>query len=216
MRVKRAYVWEAPMRTAHWVNAAAISFLGFTGLYIGNPFLQAPPGEVFYMATMRFIHFVAAYFLTVFWLVRLYWSFTGNEYSRLRVFFPFARKEGRRAMAENLKFYLFVSKHPPVAVGHTPLGAISYLIVFLLLFVEIITGFALYSHSHHGFFWVFIGGWLLSVISSPMVRFVHHSITWVMILFVIIHIYLAWLNDIVEKNYVVSSIFSGYKGVHED
>ena len=214
--MKSVYVWEAPMRAAHWVNAAAISFLCFTGLYIGNPFLQAPPGEVFYMATMRFIHFVAAYFLTVFWLVRLYWAFAGNEYSRLGVFFPFARKEGRRGMAENLKFYLFISKQPPVAVGHTPLGAISYLVVFLLLLGEIITGFALYSHTHHAFFWTFMGGWLLSVIASPTIRFIHHLIMWILTWFVILHIYLAWLNDIAEKNFVMSSIFSGYKGVHEE
>ena len=43
--LQRVYVWEWPVRFTHWVNAVAIVFLCFTGIYIGTPFIYAPPGE---------------------------------------------------------------------------------------------------------------------------------------------------------------------------
>ena len=86
--MKSEYVWEFPVRLTHWVNFLAIIILTFTGAYIGSPFMQPPPGEHFYMATIRFIHFVAAYAFTLSCLLRVYWAFSGNEYSRWRQFFP--------------------------------------------------------------------------------------------------------------------------------
>jgi Ni/Fe-hydrogenase 1 B-type cytochrome subunit len=39
---------------------------------------------------------------------------------------------------------------------------------------------------------------------------------WLIVAFAVAHIYIAWLNDIAERNGVMSSIFSGYKSSHED
>jgi Ni/Fe-hydrogenase 1 B-type cytochrome subunit len=213
--LKRVYVWEAPMRATHWVNFAVIGTLSFTGLYMGNPFLRTPEGEVFYMATARFTHFLAAYVLTVSWLTRLYWAFAGNGYSRLGVFF-FYNRERRKEMWEDLKFYLFIGRRHPTAVGHTPLGSLAYLFVFLILLGQIITGFSLYAQSHYGLFATLMGGWLPAFVALPTIRLIHHSLMWLLIWFVIMHIYMAWLNDRSNKDFCISSIFTGYKGVYED
>ena len=42
--VHAAYVYEAPVRAWHWINALAIVVLGITGYFIGQP-LWSLPGE---------------------------------------------------------------------------------------------------------------------------------------------------------------------------
>lgn len=213
--LKREYVWEFPVRLTHWLNFLSILTLSFTGVYIGSPFMHSPPGEAFLMATIRFIHFVAAYVFTLSFLLRIYWAFAGNEYSRWKEFFPVTGKR-RREILENVKFYMLLRRTPPPAIGHSATAVLSYLFLFLLFTVEIITGFALYAQSHQGFFWTLMGGWLLSVFSSPTIRLIHHLVMWLILIFAIVHVYIAWLNDIAEKNGVMSSIFSGFKISHED
>ena len=85
----RKYVWQAPVRLSHWVNAFSIAALFLTGLYIANPAL-APNGEAynhFVMGSVRQIHFVAGYFLLFGFLLRIYCFYFGNNYSRSG--FPF-------------------------------------------------------------------------------------------------------------------------------
>ena len=35
--IKSVYVYEAPVRIWHWINAAAITVLALTGYFIGSP-----------------------------------------------------------------------------------------------------------------------------------------------------------------------------------
>ena len=42
--LKSVYVYEAPVRLWHWVNALAITVLCVTGYFIGSP-LPTQPGE---------------------------------------------------------------------------------------------------------------------------------------------------------------------------
>jgi Ni/Fe-hydrogenase 1 B-type cytochrome subunit len=147
--VPRIYLWEFPVRLVHWLNFLSILTLSFTGFYIGSPFLYVLPGEFFAMATMKFIHMVAAYLFTVSCLVRLYWAFVGNEHARGRVFFPFTQKRWKEVM-EFIKYYLFMRKTLPYAPGHTASAALAYLGLFLLYLVEIVSGFSLYSVDGDG------------------------------------------------------------------
>lgn len=96
------------------------------------------------------------------------------------------------------------------------MAALTYLILFFLFLAEILTGFALYAQSHVGQLWKVLGGWLFTFFSAGYVRLFHHSIMWLVILFVAIHFYIAWYDDIREKVGAKSSIFSGYKSVEEE
>jgi Ni,Fe-hydrogenase I cytochrome b subunit len=49
-----------------------------------------------------------------------------------------------------------------------------------------------------------------------MVRLLHHLLTWVFIIFVVIHIYLALRADILERSGTISSIISGGRFVRTD
>ena len=167
------------------------------------------------MAIMRFFHFVAAYVFTLSFLLRIYWAFVGNEYSRWGQFFPIQEKR-RKEIFDHVKFYLLLRKNPPPAVGHSSTAVLSYLVLFFFFLVEIVTGFALHSETHQGFIWTLLGGWSLRVFSSSTLRLFHHAAMWLILAFAVVHVYIAWLNDIAERAGVMSSIFSGYKSPHEE
>lgn len=213
--LKRVYVWEFPVRLTHWINVLSIASLSITGYYIGNPFIHAISTDQYIMGWMRFIHFVAAYLFAASFLIRVYWSMAGNKYASWRVFNPFSAGKFN-GLIEITKFYLFLKKEPPKAVGHTACATYVYLGLFILFIVEILTGFALYSQSHVGFFWKLMGGWMLSLFSVQTLRLYHHLIMWLIIAFSIAHVYLGWLLDRAERSGVMSSIFSGYKTVEEE
>jgi|Deesub1362B_J571_1020462.scaffolds.fasta_scaffold00142_13 Ni/Fe-hydrogenase 1 B-type cytochrome subunit len=210
----RVYVWEFPVRLVHWLNVLAIVTLAVTGLYIGLPFLETNPEHTSYtMGWMRFLHLVAGYLLLMMLIVRLYWAFVGNRYASWRVWFPFTAQQ-RRDFWTALKYYLFISRKPPYAVGHTAVAGFTYLIVYLLLLFQVVSGFALHSQiKHGGFIWTLLGGWLLSVMHVQTIRLLHHLVLYVLAAFVVLHIYVAWYLDTAERNGLMGSIFGGYKFV---
>ncbi|KAF0216099.1 MAG: Ni/Fe-hydrogenase 1 B-type cytochrome [Geobacteraceae bacterium] len=209
------YVWEIPVRVTHWINVLCIITLCFTGLYIGSPKTLALNPSQYIMGWTRFLHFVAGYTFTVSVLARIYWAFVGNEYSRWRVFIPWLTSEGRRRMWEVSRWYVFLSRRLPADVGLNAMAATIYLIVFLLYLFMIVTGFALYvQYDPHSFMHALFG-WLLPIIPAQWLRLTHHLAMWLLIGFVINHIYSAWLVDIRVKGGVISGIFSGYKSVEE-
>jgi len=206
----RIYVWEFPVRLTHWLNVISILTLLFTGFYIGAPFIHAARENQFIMATMRFLHFVAAYVFMACVLVRLYWWFAGNKYARLEQFIP-TSSERRKDLIDTLLFYVFLKKDSTHATGHNALAGLAYFLLFIVFIVEILTGFALYSESHVGAFWTLAGGWLFSIFSTGTVRLVHHLLMWIIVPFTIVHVYLSVMGDLLERNGLIGSMLSGYK-----
>ncbi len=207
------YVWEVPVRVTHWVNVLSIVTLSITGIYIGTAKTLAHEPSQFIMGWIRFIHFVAAYAFSISVASRIYWMFAGNRYASWREFVPFLTREGRRRMLDTLKYYTFIGKKAPHPVGHNTLAGTAYLAVFLLYLVMIGTGFALYSERVPRSFLHKLTGWMFILFSNQGIRLTHHMVMWLLIGFVIHHIYSAWLMDVKERGGVMSSIFSGYKAV---
>jgi Ni/Fe-hydrogenase 1 B-type cytochrome subunit len=227
--MKQVYVWEFPVRLTHWLLAASIFVLSLTGFYIGAPFIygtdwqavgfvQGPNGyevlgndAVLIMAWVRFVHFVAAFIFSTAFLVRLYWWFAGNQYARYDQFIPTNMERVKNCVDTGL-FYAFCKKTLPHSPGHTGLAGLSYTFLFLLYITEIITGSAMLYLAHGGgtIFWL-LGGWSLAIMSVGYLRLIHHLAMWVIAVIVVAHIYIGWHNDLVERNGLISSIFSGYK-----
>ena len=208
--LKRVYVWEFPVRLSHWVNVLAILALSITGYYIGAPFIQAVRDNQFIMAKFRFIHFVAAYFFAMAVILRIYWWFAGNRYARWNQFLPLS-SERVKSCVDTTAFYCFMRDKLPDYAGHTGIAGLTYLFLFILFLLEMLTGFALYSQSHVGALWTVLGGWVFAIINEGTVRLIHHCIMWLIAVFLVIHVYIGWHNDMVERNGLMSSIFSGYK-----
>ncbi len=210
---KRVYAWEFPVRLTHWLNVLAILTLSVTGFYIGAPFMHATGSHQYIMGTVRVIHFIAGYVLLFSLIIRIYWAFMGNRFASWRVWFPFS-KQRRADLIDAVKFYSFMSRKPPYAVGHTALAGVAYLFIFLLFAFQVFSGFALYSQAKPaGALWVVLGGWMLAIFDLQILRLLHHIVMYLLAAFVFLHLYIAWWLDTAEKNGLMGSIFGGYKFV---
>jgi Ni/Fe-hydrogenase 1 B-type cytochrome subunit len=210
--MKMVYVWEFPVRLTHWVMATSIVTLAATGFYIGAPFIHAVDNSELIMSWMRSVHFTTAFVFMTAFLVRIYWFFMGNEYARYNGFLPTTSKRAKEVYRVGV-CYIYCKEQPPPPVGHNALAGVSYSLLFVLYIVEIVTGGAMLYVANGGgtIFWL-MGGWSLSIMSVAYLRLLHHFFMWLIAAFVIIHVYTGWYNDIMEKNGMLSSIFSGYKG----
>ena len=214
------YLWHWPIRAMHWVAAISLVVLVVTGFYIGRPYFAPAPGETidhFVMGRMRFAHFVAAGALVATGIVRVYWLFVGNRYERLTALFPLSGKDVRNLLRVARKYLLMRWESPPHYVGHNPLQQLAYTFVYLVVLTQVATGFALYGLSNPDGFFYLAFGWLVQLLGgAPVVRFVHHSLTWVILIFVPIHVYLALRADFTERGGSISSIVSGGRWVRDD
>ena len=139
----RTYVWEKPVRVAHWLIFFAFVSLSFTGFYIHRPFLVPSGSAAFVMAKMRFAHVVSGFVLIGAFTLRVYWFFKGNFWSRWSLLHSPSTASNGRVSGSMLEFYLFMRFDPGTRVGHNPLAALSYFVIYLLILVEILTGLAL-------------------------------------------------------------------------
>jgi Ni/Fe-hydrogenase 1 B-type cytochrome subunit len=213
------YLWQWPIRAMHWAAALSIVVLVVTGFYIGRPYFVTS-GEAsahYLMGWMRFLHFGAAAVFVATAIVRLYWLFAGNKFERWRALFPITRKDWVN-LYKQVKFYLMIQpEKAPHYLGHNPLQQFSYTAVYTLALVQVVTGFAMYGQSRPGGFWYTLFGWVVPLLGGiQVVHFVHHVFTWLFIMFIPIHIYLALRADVMERTGTISSIVSGGRFVRSD
>ncbi len=217
MRRVAVPVWEFPVRLFHWINVVAIAVLCLTGAYIHWPVLAAPRGgEAFLMGWARFAHLVAGWALAASLLGRLYWGFVGNPYARLREFFPFLTREGRRHMARVIRYYLLLEPRLPPHLGHNAVAATAYAALFGVLVFQLVSGFALYGLYDPDGMAYRLFGWVFGVASSRWVRLGHYFVVWVVCAFVLVHVYAMWMSDLASRDGTSGSMFSGYKYVEEE
>ena len=87
--------------------------------------------------------------------------------------------------------------------------------VVVLFAFQIVSGFAMYSLSSQSTIAAVVGGWFLSVMELSTIRLFHHIGMYLIFAFVLVHIYIAWWLDTVEKNGLIDGIFSGSQFVTE-
>jgi Ni/Fe-hydrogenase b-type cytochrome subunit len=206
------YLWGWPIRAMHWVAAICIVVLVLTGLFIGRPYF-IPAGDnpdPFLMGWIRAIHFGAAAVLVMTAIVRIYWLFAGNRYERFAALFPVRRRDWVN-MGKQVKYYMMIQpEKAPRYLGHNPLQQLSYTAIYLVAFVMVVTGFTLYGQSNPGGIWYNLTNWLVPIVGGlQLVRWIHHVFTWVFLIFIPLHVYLAVRADFMERGGVVSSIVTG-------
>jgi Ni/Fe-hydrogenase 1 B-type cytochrome subunit len=203
----RLYVWQVPVRVTHWVIVACIVILSVTGVYIADPFLIPAGGSV--MTAVRLIHIATAIVFLLAGMVRTLWLLVGNRFARWSAFIPTSRNQATELFRQ-AGYYAFLRREIPKVLGHNQLAATAYIALFGLLFIETITGFALDGiggAQPAGM----IFGWLTDLLGPQLIRLVHHLCMWAILAIAIFHIYSCVLVDHIEKNGLMSSIFSGYK-----
>lgn len=215
--MKSVYVYEAPVRLWHWVNALSLVVLAVTGYFIGSP-LPTMPGEAsanYLMGYIRFAHFAAGYVFAVGLLGRLYWAVVGNHHARELFTLPVFNRVYWREVITMLKWYAFIIPRPSRYVGHNPLAraAMFFGFLFISLFMAV-TGFALYGEGTQPGSWAHTvcTSWVIPLFgSSQDVHTWHHLGLWAMVIFVILHVYAAIREDIMGRQSIVSTMISGYR-----
>jgi len=211
--LERVYVWELPVRLTHWVLFFSILVLAATGYYIGHPFIEVsgPARDHFVMGTAIWIHLYAAIFFTLAVLARIYWFFVGNRYARLSEFIPLSKRR-LRSLWHTFLYYSFIRHEPDDYPGHNALAAGSYAVIFLIYLQMIVTGIVLYAANASLGTPIRMFDHLAPLLGGlTWARLLHHVGMWIILIFVVVHVYFVLLSSLIEHVGTFDSIFSGYK-----
>jgi Ni/Fe-hydrogenase 1 B-type cytochrome subunit len=209
------YVYDAATRIWHWVTALCIVVLGVTGYFIGSP----PPsigGEAyqhFLFGYIRMTHFIAGMILGVAFLMRVYRVFVGGPHARQIFYIPFWNLHWWKDLFGEVRWYLFMGK-PKEYIGHNPLAHFAMFAMFLLpTIVLLLTGFALYAEDAGvQSLWYRLFGWVFVVIGDSFAVHTWHNVAmWIVIIFSMVHMYMAIREDMTHRQTTISSMVSGWR-----
>ena len=209
------YVDNAATRIWHWTTMLAIIVLCVTGYFIGSP----PPSiggqayDHFLFGYIRMVHFIAGQVLGVAFLLRLYSFLIGGPHARQIFYIPFWSLHWWKEVFGEVRWYLFIGK-PKEYVGHNPLAHLAMFLMFLLpTIVLLLTGFALFAEGAGiQSAWYKAFGWVFTVIGNSFsVHTWHHVAMWIVILFSMVHMYMAIREDMTHRQTTISSMISGWR-----
>ncbi|MEJ2345985.1 MAG: cytochrome b/b6 domain-containing protein [Gammaproteobacteria bacterium] len=185
--IKRVRVWSAGVRLAHWSMALAVLALLLTGWLMHS----APTIRASALA----YHWIAAYVLLLALALRLYLLAFGAGAAGWRDCLPVGAQ--RRAVLEMLRFYFSFGRSPlPNWYGHNPLWGPIYLLWFLLLALELVTGFTLHAPY-------LVAGVSIGAIHAWVARFIGGLVA--------AHVAAVFMHDLKGANCDVSAMISGYR-----
>lgn len=204
------YVWQYPLRLVHWGIVIAIGVLAVTGYYIHDPYVYGLSNRPFLMGWFRFVHETFGMIFLALLLLRIYLFFGGNKWENWRQYIPMS-KDHFREMWKMIQFYLFIRPRPVSKIGHNRLAALSYLGLYVLVLVEVVTGLVMYQRLLHNAFLAALVGWIPLLVNVQTLREIHFFLMYVFIAFGIFHVHLAMTVSRFEKHGLMDSIFIGYK-----
>lgn len=208
---KEYYIFSPFLRIFHWIMASQIVILFATGLLITKPMDVAVVEPVFSITSMdlvRDIHFTSAFILCASMILKIY-GFIINKGDRL---FPRVW-EGHfyEETVDVALHYMFLRGHH-ASFLRNPLARGSYAMLYILLLIEVLTGFAMYFMTNPSATGGILFGWVNVLVGSEMMsHYIHHYVAWFIILFAIGHIYMVIRAEFMEGESEISSMFSGKK-----
>ncbi len=211
------YVRNFTNRLLHWIMFFSVIVLLATGYYIGNPtalYGQGEPWQAYTMGNIRLYHFYAAMMLDISIMIRFYLAFFSLYHRDWYEILP--TPSNIMGAFRVMKSYITFSK-PPFYRHVDPFDGLLFLALHLFMVLQLLTGFQLFVQGlpreywwskliHLGTDWVV---WLFG--SDQAVRLVHHSMLWIMIVGIMIHIYIQITKTIVWRDGHITSIVGGYK-----
>jgi Ni/Fe-hydrogenase 1 B-type cytochrome subunit len=167
--------------------------------------------DKFFVGNMRYVHILFGIFLMFIFIWRLYLAFFSRFHADWKDFFAWLDFE---CTWDQIKFYLLIKKDPPEHCAlYGPMQSLAYSGLFFMIFVILVTGLILMGAGYHAGFTAFCYKILKPVENMlgglAIVRYVHHIFTWLFILFIIVHVYMAFWYDAILKEGTVSSMISG-------
>jgi len=209
------YVWQYALRLVHWGLVLSIGVLSVTGYYIHNPFVVGQTSTTFLMGWIRFVHEAFGMAFIGFFLIRMYLFFAGDRWVRWQALVPLHKSQWKE-MIEVMKFYAFMRPTPVAKVGHNAMAAASYIGIYTLVLVEIVTGLVMFNWLRHSPILTPLVGWIPRFVSMPNIRLIHFFLMFVFIAFGVFHVHLCLIVSSAEKRGLLDSIFTGYKIIPVD
>ncbi len=226
------------MRIIHWVNAISMVVAIITGLYIAEPYYQTliaePAVDKYVMAWNRWGHFIVAIIFDVTSIIVAYLFFFSRFEKPIMKLLPTPKniKEFFAVLVNLLTF----NRSKKFDSSHSDSFNTVYFTIFhLLLAWMLFTGLQLYVHglesgtSSIGSWWPamlhLVTDWTIPVsammvgagpVPSIMdVRIVHHMTMWIIVIWVVIHIYYQVWRTIFWQEGDIAIVFGGSKFVKE-
>lgn len=221
-REKKPYrVFSLWLRIFHWTMVLCVTFLFWTGLYIGDPGFGALVGKDpavainnwFSMEAIRRVHFFFAFVLIFAFVFRIYGAI---RYRGDRLLPKFRSKLYWQGLGQTIKHYLMLPRQEEHRVLRNSLARTSYLLVYILMFCEIVTGLAMFAMVRPDSWLAYVFNPVNMLFSEYEIHIIHHYIAWCFLLFTVLHVYLAFREDVMEESGEVSSMVSGMKFYPED
>lgn len=131
-------VWDAAVRSFHWINVLTVLALMSIGVVIlnGGALGLSDAGKI----ALKTWHVLIGYVFLANLLWRLVWGFVGGPHARWRAMLP-----GGPGYRKSLGRYTasLLAGRPELYVGHNPLGRIAVCLLLLLLLVQGLSGLVL-------------------------------------------------------------------------
>ncbi len=212
--------WSVPIRINHWGMVISIFTLIVTGFYIAGPFTvyEGETVKKFFMGDVRFVHILFGVFLSFIFIWRVYLAFFSKFHADWKDFFAFTDWPNT---VKQLKFYALVSKEPAEhKYLYGPMQSLAYGGLMVMILFIVLTGVILMGAGYHAgltaLIYKMVKPFENLMGGLAMVRWIHHILTWCFVLFIVVHIYMAFWYDVMFKQGTVSSMISGivYKKNH--
>ena len=208
---KEYYIFSPFLRLFHWIMVVMILILFATGILIAKPLQVMTPEPIHTITSMdlvRDIHFVAAFIFCASFILRIY-GFIINKGDRL---FPRVWEGHFYADTVEVAMHYMFLKKEHASFLRNPLARGSYATLYVLVAIEVLTGFAMYYMNDPNSTGAALFGWVNVVLGGEMMsHLVHHYVAWGIILFAIGHLYMVVRAEFMEGESEVSSMFSGSK-----
>ena len=226
------------MRIIHWVNAISMVVAIITGLYIAEPYYQTliaePAVDKYVMAWNRWGHFIVAIIFDVTSIIVAYLYFFSRFEKPIMKLLPTPKniKEFFAVLVNLLTF----NRSKKFDSSHSDSFNTVYFTIFhLLLAWMLFTGLQLYVHglesgtSSIGSWWPamlhLVTDWTIPVSSMMVgagpvpsimdVRIVHHITMWIIVTWVVFHIYYQIWRTIFWQEGDIAIVFGGSKFAKE-
>ncbi|MDD2887104.1 MAG: cytochrome b/b6 domain-containing protein [Aliarcobacter sp.] len=218
------------MRIIHWANAICMVVAVITGLYIGHPYYQSfiadPAVDKYVMAWNRWGHFIVAIIFDVTAVIIGYLYFFSRFEKPYKKLIPTIKN-----IVEFCEVFLNLitfNRRKKFDSSHSDSYNIVFFTIFhLLLIFMLFTGLQLYVHglasgeSSIGSWWPwmlhFTTDWTLNVFGGNMgVRIAHHTSMYLILVWVMCHIYYQIWRTIFWKEGDIAIVIGGSKFVREE
>jgi Ni/Fe-hydrogenase 1 B-type cytochrome subunit len=144
----------------------------------------------------------------------------GNEHARQLFYPPLLSKNFWSGVWHEILWYSFIDKQPRKYLGHNPLALLfmHFILVWGTLFM-IVTGFALYGEGEGQGSWQYslFSSWVIPLFGqSQDVHSWHHLMMWIIVCFIITHIYVAVREDKLSRQSLLKTIVTGWRTFKDD